>query len=105
MAVAFSWVAATVGLLAKRPESVSMMTLLIMLPLAFGSNALVPTTSLPGWFQNWVRINPLTHLSDALRSLLTGPVETRPIVLTVISAAVVIVIFAPLAIRAYTRRL
>jgi oleandomycin transport system permease protein len=105
MAVAFSWVAATVGLFAKRPESVSMAGLLLMLPLAFGSNALVPTTSLPGWFQSWVRLNPLTYLSDALRSLLTGPVESRPVLLTLLSAAVVTLIFMPLAIRAYARRL
>ncbi len=44
----------------------------------FGTNMLVPTASVPGWLQAWIRANPVTHAMDTCRGLLDGgPVAGR----------------------------
>ena len=43
-----------------------------MFPLVFGSNLLVPTSTMPGWLQAFVKVNPVTYLTDAERALLIG---------------------------------
>jgi len=42
------------------------------LPLSFLSGALFPVTSLPGWMEVLVDINPLTYAVDVLRFAFTG---------------------------------
>jgi hypothetical protein len=42
----------------------------LILPLPFGSNVFVATAQLPGWLQAWVKVNPVTQVSDAVRGLL-----------------------------------
>ena len=32
----------------------------VMFPLTFGTNVFVPTDTLPGWLQAWVKVNPVT---------------------------------------------
>ena len=77
---------------------------LVMFPLTFGSNFFVPTSTLPGWLQAWVNVNPVTHVLAAVRGLLLGGPVAVPVVETLISAVVIVAIFAPLAVRAYRRR-
>ena len=36
---------------------------LLVLPLSFGSNTFVPTDTLPGWLQAFVKVNPISHWS------------------------------------------
>jgi hypothetical protein len=37
-------------------------------PLVVGSSILMPSTfTMPGWLQAWVKVNPVTHLADAVR--------------------------------------
>ena len=42
----------------------------IVLPLFFLSNALFPTTGCTGFLRTAINLNPLTHMIDALRSLM-----------------------------------
>jgi len=75
-----------------------------MFPLVFGSNLLVPQTTMPGWLQAFVNVNPITDLTDAERGLLTGgPVGTAAL-RSVLWALGIFAVFAPLAVRAYRRR-
>ncbi|MFG3228654.1 ABC transporter permease [Kitasatospora sp. NPDC048194] len=104
---AFSWIALTIGLVAKKPESVSMLVMMLLFPLAFGSNTLVGTSTLPGWLQAWSKINPVSLLTDSIRGLLTGPTSGvgSHALSTVLACGVVFAVFVPLAIRAYGRRI
>jgi len=43
---------------------------LLTMPLFFASNAIYPLTLMPGWLQAVARLNPLTYLVDACRSLM-----------------------------------
>jgi oleandomycin transport system permease protein len=76
-----------------------------MFPLTFGTNMMVDTSTLPGWIQSWVKINPVTDVMAASRALLVGqgPV-TAPLLHTLAWSAGILVVFAPLAVRAYRRK-
>ncbi len=50
-----------------------------MLPLTFGSNVFVPTDTLPSWLRGFVEINPVTHVADAARGLLSGGPVAGPV--------------------------
>jgi oleandomycin transport system permease protein len=103
-AFAVCWIAALVGLLAKSPGSVQGLAFLLIFPLTFGSNVFVPTAELPGWLQAWVKINPVTQVSDAARGLLLDLPLGRTITMSLLWTAGILVVFAPLAVRAYRRQ-
>ena len=101
---AICWIAALVGMLAKSPGSVQGLAFLLIFPLTFGSNVFVPTAELPGWLQAWVKINPVTQVSDAARGLLLDLPLGRTITMSLLWTAGILVVFAPLAVRAYRRQ-
>lgn len=45
---------------------------LLNLPLLFASNAMLPTSIMPGWLQTVVKLNPVSYANDATRQLLLG---------------------------------
>jgi oleandomycin transport system permease protein len=98
------WVSALIGLLVKTPQGVQWFGFLIMFPLVFGSNLLVPAATMPGWLQAFVKVNPVTHLSEAERALLTGGPAAEPVVKSLLWALAIFVVFAPLAVRVYRRK-
>jgi len=60
---------------ASRVESIEgfqVVVVFLALPLSFLSGALFPVTSLPGWMEVLVDINPLTYAVDVLRYGFTG---------------------------------
>src|SRR5437016_1004998 len=103
-ALAMCWVSALIGMMVKTPQGVQMFGFLVMFPLVFGSNLLVPAGTMPGWLQSFVKVNPMTDLTSAVRGLLTGgPVGTAAWH-SLLWALGIFVVFAPLAVRAYRRR-
>lgn len=103
-ALAFSWVAVLVGVLAKDPERVQLFGMTALFPLTFVSNALAPTGTMPSWLQAFVKVNPVTLLSDASRGLMTGGPVAGPVTGSLLWAAVIVAVFAPLSLRALKRR-
>ena len=94
-----------VGVLVGEPEKVQIFGFVVIFPLTFTSNAFVPTDTMPGWLQAWVKVNPVTILADALRGLLIGGPVAGPMVQSLLWAAAIAAIFGPLAMRALKRRL
>jgi len=103
-ALAMCWVSALIGMLVKTPQGVQMYGFLAMFPLVFGSNLLAPSQTMPGWLQAFVRVNPMTDLTNAERGLLTGGPIASPALRSLLWALAIFVVFAPLAVRAYRRR-
>lgn len=103
-ALAMCWASALLGLAVKTPQAVQMFGSLALFPLVFGSNQLVPTQTLPGWLQAFVRVNPMTSLTSAERGLLIGGPVATPAVRSLLWALGIFLVFAPLAVRAYRRR-
>ncbi|WP_033340457.1 ABC transporter permease [Catenuloplanes japonicus] len=100
-----SWVSVLIGMLVREPGAATGLGFLVMFPLTFGTNMMVPTDTLPGWLQAWVKINPATHAMEAARALMLGtPDASGPVLKTLLWSAVLLVVFAPLAVSAYRRR-
>jgi ABC-type multidrug transport system permease subunit len=60
---------------------------------------------MPGFMQAWAKVNPVTHLADTMRGLLSfGPI-TEPLMWTFVWAIAIFAVTAPLAMRAYKRKM
>ena len=57
-AFALSWVWTSIGLVARTPQAVSMMSFLIQFPLTFASNAFVDPATMPDWLAHAGRRQP-----------------------------------------------
>jgi ABC transporter DrrB family efflux protein len=103
-AVAVSWAIVLISMVVASAEKVQLFGFVVIFPLTFTSNAFVPTGSMPGWLQAWVRANPVTALSDAIRGLFVAGPVAGPALRSLAWAAAFTVVFAPLAVRAFRRR-
>jgi len=56
---------------------------------------------MPAWLRAWVNVNPVTHLTDAVRALLTGGEVGNDALLALGTSGLILAVFAPLAVRAY----
>jgi oleandomycin transport system permease protein len=111
-AVSLCWVSVFIGMLARSSGAVQGISFLIVFPLTFGSSTFVPASTLPDWLQGWVAINPVTHLIEAMRGLLSGPTAMAAgetvggELLWVLGTCIVLVgVFFPLASWAYRRKI
>jgi oleandomycin transport system permease protein len=103
-ALCFGWISVFIGMIARAPGAVQGIMFLLVLPLSFGSNTFVPTETMPGWLQAFVKVNPISHLVSAVRGLMTGGPVAGHVGWTLLWMAALLVVFAPLAVRAYRRR-
>ncbi len=76
---------------------------LFLFPLTFVSNIFVDPSTMPGWLQTIVAINPVSHLATASRGLMHGGVATADILWVLAASAVLTAVFAPIAMRMYYR--
>jgi oleandomycin transport system permease protein len=100
---AVGWIWVLLGLHVKSPQSLQGFSFIVMFPLAFGSNVFIQTSTLPGWLQAWVRVNPVTALAGASRGLMLGGPVATPAWHSVAWAIAITAVFAPLAVRRYRR--
>jgi ABC-2 type transport system permease protein len=98
---AFSWVFALVGLFSSSPETANSIGFTLIFPLTFASSVFVPAESMPDGLRQFAEANPFTTVSDAVRSLWIGTPPHTDVWMSFIWCAVLIAIFAPLAIRRY----
>jgi oleandomycin transport system permease protein len=103
--LAVSWLAVLVGVLVDNPEKVQIFGFVVTFPLTFTSNAFVPTDTMPGWLQAWVKVNPVTILADAVRGLFNGAPSATTIGQSLVWALVITIVFAPLSVWKFKRRI
>jgi len=109
-----AWVAACVGLNSKSPESAASFGFIVLFPLAFVSNAMVPTLHMPGWLQAIANWNPVSAVCAAARHLWGNPNPSaavqawpmqHPIEATLVWSVAIVLIAAPLAAHFFQRRI
>jgi ABC transporter DrrB family efflux protein len=98
------WPLAFIGITARTTESVNTWGFMIILPLTFASTAFAPVDSMPGWLQAFVKANPVTSVIDAARGLMLGGPVAESLVKALIWMAIIVAVFATLAIGRYRRR-
>jgi ABC-2 type transport system permease protein len=109
---ALSWATACLGLVAKGPESAMSVGFIVIFPLAFVSNALVPTAHMPSWLQLIADWNPVSSVTAAARVLFGNPDPTgstawpmeHPVAATLLWSLAIIAVAAPLAAHLFRRR-
>jgi ABC-2 type transport system permease protein len=108
-----SWGCACLGMVSKGPESAQGVGLVILFPLAFVSNALVPTQHMPLVLRTIADWNPVSAVTTAARQLFGNPNPSasinawpmqHPVTATLLWSAVLLAVFAPLAVSLYRRR-
>lgn len=102
---ALAWIFTWIGTIAKSARAVQGMSMMILFPLTFLSNAFVPVTSLPGWLAAFVKINPVSHLVSATRGLANQGIVNSEAGWTLLASLLVIAVFAPLSVRSYRRHI
>lgn len=70
--LAFSWLAAIMGIIAKSVEAVQWMTFVIIFPLTFASTAFVPTEGMNSALKAFAENQPITQIVEAVRALILG---------------------------------
>jgi ABC-2 type transport system permease protein len=101
---AFSWVWTMFGLILRSEKSVMGVSMLVLFPLTFLSNVFVEPSTMPGWLQAFVKVNPITHLVAAVRSTMSGAPDAGAITWVVASSAVFVAVFGALTMYRYNRR-
>ncbi len=99
-----SWIFAFFGVIARTASSVQGISMIILFPLTFLSNAFVPVKTMPGWLQWFVNVNPISHLVTAVRDMVNAGSIGGDFAISLMGSAIIVAIFAPLNVRAYMRR-
>ncbi len=101
---AISWIFAFLGVIARTASSVQGISMLVLFPLTFLSNAYVPLNTLPSWLKWFAKANPISHLVTAVRDLANSGTVGGDVWISLLGAAVIVAVFAPLTVRAYMRK-
>ncbi len=110
---ALTWPTACLGLAAKSPETAMSIGFVVIFPLAFVSNSLVPTLHMPSWLQVIANWNPVSAVTSSVRLLFGNPNPVPvhgswPVVHPLAAALVwsfgLIVVMAPLAAYLFRQR-
>jgi ABC-2 type transport system permease protein len=112
-AYALTWIAMCVGLNSKSPESAASFGFIVLFPLAFISNAMIPTQHMPGWLRVVADWNPVSAVTAGARHLWGNPnpsasIGAWPMQHPVLAAAAwsvfILAAAAPLAAWMFRRR-
>lgn len=108
---ALSWATACIGLVAKGPEAAMSIGFVVIFPLAFVSDALIPTAHMPGWVRFLAEWNPVSSATAAARQLFGNPNPPsaawpleHPIVAAVAWSVAIVAVAAPIAVLLFRRR-
>ncbi len=96
-----SWVWTAIGMRMQTPESVMQMSITVLFPLTFASNVFVDPSTMPGWVQAFVDVNPIAHLTTAARALMHGTAPAGELGWVLGWSAALVAVFAPLTMRLY----
>jgi ABC transporter DrrB family efflux protein len=110
---ALTWANACLGMAVKSPESAQGVVFIVIFPLAFVSNAFVPTQGMPSWLAAIANWNPVSAVASACRTLFGNPNPSaaiqawpmqHPVAATVAWSLLILVVCVPLAGRLYRHR-
>lgn len=101
---AFSWISATIGMLVKEVETVQVAGFIWIFPLVFASSIFVPVATMPDWLQTFAEINPITISVNAVRGLFLGGGLETPILGAFLWIFLLLLVFIPIAVHTYQRR-
>jgi len=103
------WVGIYLGLLAKSPDAVVAVQILVW-PVLFLSNTFVSPDTMPGWLGAIAEWNPLSATVSATRELFGNPgwggetwIAQNSLLMAMVWPLVILAVFFPLSVRRYQR--
>jgi ABC-2 type transport system permease protein len=99
-----AWIWTALALVLRTPSAVSNVSLLLVFPLTFASNAFVRPETMPDWLQAVVDVNPFSHLVTAERGLMHGTATAGDVAWVLMTSAALVAVFAPLTMYLYRKR-
>lgn len=103
-AFSVSWVWTALGLLMRTEESLLAVSMMILFPLTFISSVFVDPSTMPGWLQRFVDVNPITHLAAASRDLMHGNGADSNVLWVLLACGLFTLIFAPITMRLFRNK-
>jgi ABC-2 type transport system permease protein/oleandomycin transport system permease protein len=100
---AFSWISAAIGLAVRNIETAQVAGFIWVFPLAFISSIFVPVQTMPRGLKSFADANPVTQTVNAARALSLGGPAWTSVWHSLVWVAVIIGIFAPIAITQYRK--
>lgn len=97
-----SWIWTLLGLVLRTPQAVSGLGMLVLSVCTFASNIFVQPTTMPGWLETVVKLNPVSQVVTAARGLMSGD-SPGELGVALISCTVLLVVFIPLSMAKYRK--
>jgi ABC transporter DrrB family efflux protein len=97
------WIFTYMALIVPGAEAAQTAGFVIVFPLVFASSIFVPVETMPSWLQGFAANSPVSLAADATRALSIGGPVTRPLLLTLAWAAVILAVAVPASVRRYRR--
>lgn len=101
---ALSWVWTMFGLLLRSEKSVMGVSMMVIMPLSFLSSAYVDPSTLPGWLEAFVNVNPITFVIESVRALMSGESPGLDLVWVLGFSGLFVVVFGTATMRLYNRK-
>jgi ABC transporter DrrB family efflux protein len=110
---AICWTFGCVGLIARNVEAAMSIGFIVLFPLAFVSNAMVPTQGMPAWLRVIADWNPVSAVTSACRQLFGNPNPSaliqdwpmqHPVIAALLWSAALLAVCVPLAVYLFRRR-
>jgi len=101
---ALSWLMAFLGVSLRSAETVQTAGFLLVMPLGFASSVFAPASTMPGWLQAFVKVNPVTVVTDAARGLMLGGPVADPLLKSAVWLTAITVVSWALTVRRYRAR-
>ncbi len=102
--IAFSWLMAIMGVLAKSVEGVQWLSFVIIFPLTFASSAFVPTEGMNTYLKAFAENQPITQVIEAVRALMLGTPIGDYGWLAVMWSLLILVVAVPIAALLFRRK-
>jgi ABC transporter DrrB family efflux protein len=97
------WIFTYMALVVPGAEAAQTAGFVIIFPLVFASSIFVPVETMPSWLQGFAANSPVSLAADATRALSIGGPVTRPLLLTIVWAGVILAVTVPASVRRYRR--
>ncbi|MDQ6670359.1 MAG: ABC transporter permease, partial [Chloroflexota bacterium] len=102
--LAFSWLSAIVGLVARSIEAVQWLTFVLVFPLTFASTTFVPEEGMNPILKVFAVNQPITQIVEAVRALMLGTPIGNHGWLSVAWSVAILLVAVPLASWLFRRR-
>jgi len=100
-AFSLGWIWTFLSMILRTPNAIMGVAMMVLMPLTFLSNIFVDPSTLPGWLQGWVSVNPVSHLVTTVRGFMDGVSVGNELWITLGWSGLLVAVFGSLTMWKY----